>query len=101
MAIAEYRNCLRKKLEDLSAASRSRAISSAPSINHHRHLREGLKTQPESIASNSFVSGSNISDPTSAAAEPPKADFALWQEHCRRSRIKDLTPSACSLSEFT
>lgn len=86
----------------MSAAPRSQATSSAPSIERRRRLRDGLKRRSESTsASTSFVNGPDIPDTTSAATEPPETGFALWRGHRRRSGIKDSTPAARSLSEYT
>ncbi len=75
--------------------------SSAPINNQSRRLREGLKIQLVSTTSTSFVSGSEIPEDTPSSIESAETGYALWRGHCRRSGIKDSTPAACSLCEYT
>ena len=80
---------------------KSQLISFALTINHCRHLRERLETQPASIASTSLIIDSDISDVTVSIIEPSGTGYSLWRGHCRRSEIKDSIPAARSLYDYT
>lgn len=83
------------------ATPKSQITSFALSINCCYCLREGLEKQPESTTSNSFINGPNFSrDFASTTVKAPKTGFAMWRGHCLQSRIKDLTPTASSLTKF-
>ena len=90
--INNYCRCLRKGLEFLT--------SSIFTNNYCRGHKEELRIQPVSTTSISFINSSNISDITSSSIKPPKTGYALWHRHCRCSRIKNLTPAACSLCKY-
>lgn len=74
---AEHKNCLKKKLEGLSAMPRSQATSFALFINYCYCLKERLEIEPKFIASNSFVRDLNIFNLILTAAEFPEVGFAI------------------------
>lgn len=62
-------------------------VKPTPAIAARHLIREGLETEP---ASSSVLSH-----------EAHGTDDSLWRGHCRRSRIKDSTPAARGLCEYT
>ncbi len=108
-----HRHSLREGLETLTSSASTNnhrrglregleiRTSSALTNNQSRGLREGLETQLVSTTSTSFVSGSDIPEDTSSSIDPAETGYAFWRRHCHRSGIKNSTPAARSLCEYT
>ncbi len=111
--------------EGLEAHSASTTSTVSGSTNHHRLIREHLESHPLSnhcqglgaqpcsnqwhslgtwpavTGSCFFTNTSDIPDITPSLTKAPSTGYFLWRGHCCRIEIKDSTPTACSLCEYT
>ncbi len=115
-----YTSCLREGLESHSASTASTAsgttnprhfirerLESHPLPNH----RQSLGTQPRpnqrqgsgshQTASSSFTNASDIPNVILLSTKASATGHPLWRGYRRCSGIKDLTPAAHSLCEYT
>ncbi len=92
-----HRRLIRERLESHPSSNHRKGLG-AQSRSNQRH---DLETRPAVTTSSSFTNASDIPNITPSPTKAPGTGYSLWRGHRRRIGIKDSTPAAHSLCEYT
>ncbi len=93
--ITNPRRLIRERLESHPSSNQLQGLGTQPRPNQ----RQGSRSHP--TASSSFTNASDIPDVPPLPTEVSAMGHSLWCRYCHRSGIKNSTPAARSLCEYT